>query len=137
MKEIVREPVSKSKYGRVVFNNHDLEMHEKNTVFCLASFGFDVETIKPSNIPGSKNPDLLMLGTTWEIKTPTTVNRETIATEFRKAVKQSGGKAIFDIRYTRNIEKVEAYLRDLFVTTRGMRRIMIITDDAVLIDIMK
>ena len=102
MREIVRKAVAKNKYGRVVFNNHDLESHEIDTIFCLASFGFDVETIKPSNIPGSRNPDLLMLGTTWEIKTPTTINRETIATEFRKAVKQSGGRAVltFDTRRT-------------------------------------
>ena len=66
MRIIERKRVSKSKYGKVVFNNRDLESHEEATVFCLSSFGFDVETIIPSNIPKSKNPDLLMLGTTWQ-----------------------------------------------------------------------
>ena len=59
MRVIERKIVARNKYGRDVFNNHDLEKHEKDTVF---------------------------------------------QTKFRKAAKQSGGRAIFDLRNTQNHE---------------------------------
>ena len=139
MKTIERNPVSIHKHGRAIFNNQDLEPHERETVFCLTSFGFDVETIIPSSIPGSRNPDLLMMGTTWEMKGPRTANRSTIQTKFRKAVKQSGGRAVFDLRNARSVERVEveSIIMKLFSSTRGMRRIIIIRDDEHLVDIFK
>lgn len=138
MKIFNRGKVSRNKYGKIIFSNHDLEPHEKDTIFCLASFGFDVETIVPSNIPKSKNPDLLMLGTFWEMKGPRTANQTTIQTKFRKATKQSGGKAIFDLRNVKNDSReIEKYIIRLFITTRGMRRIMIIEDDNTILDILK
>lgn len=138
MKIIKRKPVPKSKYGKVTFNNRDLEPHEEATVFCLSSFGFDVETIIPSNIPKSKNPDILLLGTTWEMKGPRKANEETIRTKFRKAKKQSGGKAVFDLRNSGNDAKeIERYILKLFNEIHEMRRIMIIEDDDTLLDIFK
>ena len=129
----------KSKYGRVVFNNNDLEPHERKTVFTLSSFGFDVETIIPSHTPGSKNPDLLMLRTFWEMKGPTTPNENTIKKKFRKAVKQSGGKAVFDLRNARKneAETIERSIMKLFDEIREMRRIMIIERDDEVIDFIK
>ncbi|MBR2586830.1 hypothetical protein IKE71_00430 [Candidatus Saccharibacteria bacterium] len=139
MKIIEREPVSASKRGKAVFNNQDLEPHERETVFCLNSFGFDVETIIPSSVPGSRNHDLLMLGTTWEMKGPKTPNRAKIQTKFRKAVKQSGGRAVFDLRNMRETDRAEAEetIMKLFKTTREMRRIIIIRNDERLVDILK
>jgi hypothetical protein len=138
MKIIERKTVPKSRYGRVVFNNHNLEPHEEATVFCLSSFGFDVETIIPSNIPKSKNPDLLMLGTVWEMKGPRTANESTIRTKFRKARKQADGKAIFDLRNTSNdTAEIKKYILKLFSEIREMRRIMIIENDQKLLDIIK
>ena len=138
MKIIERKKVQKNRYGRVVFNNHDLEPHEEATVFALSSFGFDVETLIPSSIPRSRNPDLLMLGTTWEMKGPRVMNEKTITTKFRKAEKQSGGRAVFDLRNMKKDRKVaEAYIKKLFQETHGMRRIMIIEDDEKVLDIFK
>ena len=138
MKIIEREKVAKSKYGRVVFNNHDLEPHEEATVFCLSSFGYDVETIIPSNIPKSKNPDILMLGTTWEMKGPRRANEKTIRTKFRKAKKQSGGKAIFDLRNSgKDARNIEKYIMKLFSEIQEMRRIIIIKTDDKILDIFK
>ena len=117
---------SNSRQGQPHYNGKEPLLHEKRTIKCLTSYGFDIETIIPSNVPGSRNPDILMLGTFWEMKAPQTDDTETIATHFRKAVKQSGGKAIFDIRYTKNASNVEKDIMSLFATTRGMRRIMII-----------
>ena len=121
----LKKPAS-GRVGRKKYNGNEPLPHEKRTIRCLNEYGFDVETIIPSNMPGSRNPDILMMGTFWEMKTPQTDDKETIATHFRKAVKQSGGKAIFDIRYTKNANSVEKDIMGLFITTRGMRRIMII-----------
>lgn len=139
MKEVIYHPVPKSKHGRIVFNNNNLESHERNTIFCLASFGFDVETLIPSSIPKSKNPDLLMLGTYWEMKGPTTANERTIKTKFRKATKQSGGKAIFDLRnaQTSEVATIEQYVLKLFREIREMRRVIIIRNNSELIDFIK
>ncbi len=121
------------KHGRIKYNGREPLPHERRTIECLSRFGFDIETIIPSNMPGSKNPDIIMMGTFWEIKCPQTDDYDTIATHFRKAVKQSGGKAIFDLRCTKNALNVEDKIIKLFLTTREMRRIMIIknnlTDD--------
>ena len=73
-----------------------------------------------------------MMGTFWEMKGPQTTDEETIATRFRRAVKQSGGKGIFDLRFVRkstDMAEVEKTVIRLFKTTRGMRRIMIIKKD--------
>ena len=138
MKIIKLRKVHKRNYGRVVINNHDLESHERDTIFFLASLGFDIETIIPSHIPGSKNPDLLMLGTTWEMKGPRTANETTITTKFRKAVKQSGGRAIFDLRTAReDVFEIERYIMKLFKSTRGMKRIIIVRNNDDAIDIFK
>ena len=119
------------KIGKVKKYNKNLEPHEDRTIETLSEYGFDVEALIPSNVPGSKNPDILMLGTLWEMKAPVTDDDETIASHFRKAVKQSGGKAIFDIRGAKkDPDTIEGTIMKLFATTRGMRRIMIIKKDA-------
>lgn len=138
MKVIKRHKVSKSKYGKIIFGNRDLEPHEEATVFCLSSFGLDIETLIPSNIPKSKNPDLLMLGTVWEMKGPKSYNEKTIRKRFRKAKKQAGGRAVFDLRNViSNVDSVEKYIIKLFTEEHEMYRIMIIEDDSSLIDIFK
>ena len=138
MKIIERKTVARNKYGRVAFDNHNLEEHEKGTIFYLAKFGFDVEALTPSYVPKSNNPDLLMLGTTWEMKGPLTSNKNTIKKRFRKAVKQSGGRSIFDLRRIQCDDKlIEDFILELFVTTRGMESIMIIKKDGSLLDIFK
>lgn len=127
--------------GRVIIRNNNLENHEKETIYHLASFGYDIEVLAPSNMPGTNNPDLLMMGTFWEMKAPEKNNIVTLETKFRKAVKQSGGKAIFDLRFVENgASEVEKNILALFEKTRGMRRVIIIKKEKKTtrtIDIMK
>lgn len=56
--------------GNVKFNGKKPEPHERRTIDFLSILGYDVETIIPSNVPGSRNPDILMMGTFWEMKGP-------------------------------------------------------------------
>lgn len=79
-----------------------------------------------------------MLGTYWEMKAGTSSNKATIQTKFRKAVKQSNGKTIFDLcQVKQSQDKAESEIIRLFKETRGMKRIMIIRDDENLLDIFK
>lgn len=139
MKIIERHVVAKREYGKLLFKNHNLEEHERSTVFCLASFGFDVETIPPTDIPNSNNPDLILFGTFWEMKRPKEFNKDTIRKRFRKANRQSGGKAIFDLRDLgeTTLNDATEYILELFRTTRGMNHIMIIENDEKVLDIIK
>ena len=134
----ILHPVHKNKYGKLVITRFDLESHEKETLFRLVSYGFDIETVIPSHIPHTKNPDLVMLGTFWEMKCPVSVNEKTISTMFRKAVKQSGGRIIFDLNRIHNdASKVEDYIIELFKTTHNMYRVMIIRKANEILDITK
>lgn len=139
MKIVELKPVSKEKTGRIIKNGIKLEPHEYETIFLLVSLGFDMELVRPSNIPHSNNPDLEMLGTFWEMKGPESPDEGTIATKFRKAVKQSGGRAIYDIRRIppQNIDTIKQFILKLFKATRGMRRIILIESDDKILDITK
>lgn len=122
--------VSKAKYGRVIPGNKKPGYYENDMASCLCRFGFNVEILTPSNIAKSKNPDICMLGTFWEIKTLFTANQNTIKTHFRKALKQANGKAVFDLRYyNKNPAEVKRYILELFATMRGMRRVILIEYD--------
>ena len=126
--------------GNVKINGKEPEPHERKTINFLASLGYDVETIIPSNTPGSRNPDILMLGTFWEMKGPITANERKIIKRFRKAIKQAEGKSIFDLRNIRkNTDRdlAEKIIIRLFAEMGDMRRVIIIKDDRNGLDIMK
>lgn len=72
------------------------------------------------------------------MKGPTKLNENTITTKFRLAVRQSGGKAVFDLNNVgSDTLEVEKFILKLFVGTRGMRRIIIIRKGGSAIDIIK
>ena len=73
------------------------EKHEFETAKFFANKGFDVTFLKPSSIKGTNNPDFLLLGKIWEIKSPIGKSRRTYEDNLRKAIKQSGN-IIFDLR---------------------------------------
>lgn len=124
--------------GKIIEHNIALEPHEKDTIAYLSSFGFNIELIVPSSIPHSNNPDLEMLGTVWEMKGPTSSKENTIKKRFRKAIRQANGRAIFDLRNVKQSpSKAETIILNLFTSTRGMRRIVIIKKDGTVIDITK
>ena len=140
MKIIELKKVSKNKIGKFNQNGVDLEPHEKRTAKLLTLYGFNVEAIRPSNIPKMHNPDILMSGTIWEMKGPTNANESTIKKRFRKAIKQANGKGIFDLRNIRTIrEQGDAFNKiiELFKTSRSMRRIIVIKNSDKVLDIFK
>ncbi|MBR3122384.1 hypothetical protein IKF28_03005 [Candidatus Saccharibacteria bacterium] len=85
--------------GRVDYSDlkNPPEKHERSTALFFAKRGKYVEFIRPHSIKGSHNPDFLMDGKIWEIKSPTTYSDSSFEYNFRKAIKQSNN-IIFDLR---------------------------------------
>ena len=130
--------VSKSKYGNLITHGALLQPHELKTVLYLNEFGLDIELMLPSYIPPSNNPDLEMLGTTWEMKSPRSYREDTIKKRFRKAKHQSDGHSIFDLRnITKDYTAVKNFLLKLFESTRGMKRLIMIEKDGRVFDYQK
>lgn len=136
MKIVELRKVPRNKIGKIIDHGSDREDHEYRTAIYLSSLGFDVELLKPSNIPHSKNPDIQMLGTVWEMKAPTSIKSGTNESMFRKAIKQAGGRAVFDLRRLKSSQdKAEKHFMDLFERHRDMRRMIIIKKDDQAVDI--
>lgn len=130
-------PVPNDKVGRVKKNGVITEPQEDSTLLYLTQFGFDIEVIKPTSTQKVHNPDALILGTIWEIKTPESSNAMTIKNRFRKAAKQSE-RVIFDLRNIKiGANKVEKQLIGLLQENGRVRRMMIIEGDGALLDIIK
>lgn len=135
IKEVFRN--LKTTPGLFKSNNIKMERGEALTIEYLLLFGFDVEFICPSSTKRAKNPDILMLGSIWEIKTPTSSNQKTIKNRFKKASSQAT-KIIFDLRgIETNADRAQRQIIDLFSQEGTVRRIMIIDKDGRLLDIKK
>ncbi|MBR3177508.1 hypothetical protein IKF27_01725 [Candidatus Saccharibacteria bacterium] len=134
--ELQKVPISRR--GNLITHGVPLQSHELKTVLYLTEFGLDIELIRPSNIPHSNNPGLEMLGTIWEIKSPSNYNESTIKKRFRKSKNQSGGKSIFDLRNIQNnSNKAKKFILELFSSTREMRRIILIEKGGRVFDYLK
>lgn len=137
MQIIELKKVPSHKIGRVNRNNVKTEPGEDSTFLYLTQFGFDIEIIKPAISQRTKNPDILMLGTIWEVKMPTSSNESTIKTDFRKASKQST-KIIFDLRgIKRDADKIEKYIIKLFDRPGRVNRMILVKKNGVALDIFK
>ncbi len=135
VKEI--EKVAKNKKGHLNKNGIKPEPNEEKTFKYLTSFGFDIDLIKPTNADKVHNPDILIMGTIWEVKTPTSCKDNTIKNRFREASRQST-KIIFDLRFiSKNVDAVEKKILDLFKNNGRVRRLMIIRENGSLIDFIK
>ena len=137
MKITELNPVLINKIGKVNKNGLKLESGEEKTTKYLTLFGFDIEFIKPTRARKVKNPDVLILGAVWEIKTPTGASKNTIKNRFRRASKQAS-KIIFDLRFVKgDAEETKKQILDLFKEAGTVRRMMIIEKDGRLFDIIK
>ena len=135
VKELQR--VSEDKVGHVNKNGVRPEPNEESTFDYLALFGFNVELIKPTRTQKVKNPDILIMGAVWEVKTPISSSKNTIKNRFREASNQAT-KIIFDLRnIKKDANKVEKQIIDLFKGDGQVRHMMIIERDGKLLDFIK
>ena len=129
--------VTREEYGRIALNGVTLEKPEEATLDYLVRHGFNIEVIQPNNTPRVKNPDVLIMGTIWEVKTPTTSNQKTLKKRIHKASKQAN-RIIFDLRGIRkNYEAAEAYIIKMFKGNRSLRRMFLINKSGKLLDFQK
>ncbi|MBQ3263664.1 hypothetical protein IJH06_00915 [Candidatus Saccharibacteria bacterium] len=137
MKKVEIRKVPIDKIGRINKNGVKTEPSEDYTCVHLTQFGFNIELIRPSNTTKTNNPDVLMLGTIWEIKTLISNNETTIKNRFSKASKQAH-KVIFDLRKVKNdSDKVEKFIVKLFKQPGNIDHIMIIRKNGQLLDFIK
>lgn len=137
MKIVKLNKVKKEKIGHVNLNGIELEPQERKTIRLLKKYGFNIEIIRPTNTPKTKNPDLLMLGTIWEMKAPTSFNENTLKIRMKKASKQAS-HVIFDLRnIKKEYTKVEKCIIDLFAGNSRMRRMILIKKNGEAVDIFK
>ncbi len=131
------KPVSKSKIGRIIAKDIHLEPHEYETILFLALFGFNIEIVKPTNIPKANNPDFVINGAVWEAKSPLGSGKYTIQRHFHKAGHQSD-RMVLDLRRMKapaSELEVEAIKR--FGFSKSIKHLMLVTKDGRLLDIKK
>lgn len=125
------------KQGRLITNNVILERHEMSTVNFLLNYGYDIELIRPSLTPHSKNADLIMEGLVWEMKCPQGKSRHCVERLFRRAAHQSE-HLIIDLRLVKIDAKIaETTVQRLFKQSRRMRRMIVIIKSNQLLDFIK
>ena len=137
MKITVIDKVPKNKIGVLNKNGVVPKPNEEFTFEYLTLFGFNVELIQPTSARKVKNPDVLIMGAVWEVKTPTSYKLNTIRNRFREASDQAT-KIIFDLRLIKNdTDKIERLLIGMFKGDGLVRRMIIIKKDGKVVDFVK
>lgn len=121
--------------GKFTPNGVLIEKHEYQTVLFLLDYGFDVELIRPTNIPKMHSADLWMLGKAWEMKGPEGKSLDTIEHAFKRAGRQSEN-IIIDLRRM----KIETrfllrFAKKLMRDSKRIKILWIITKEGKLLDI--
>lgn len=119
------------KKGMVDYSNLSSppEKHENATARYFADRGKDVIFLRPSSMKGTHNPDYLMDGRIWEVKSPITYSDSSFEYNFRKAIKQSR-HIIFDLRRLSE-QNEKKYKRELqkWSNTPTIKTLLIVTRD--------
>lgn len=115
------------KKGRIIPNGVSLEKHENDTVVFFTNLGYTIELIPPVLTPNSKTPDLIMLGQSWEMKSPLSGSKNALERSFKKAARQSEN-IILDLRRT-TANSIEALkiCEKLFDSSKRIRKMKVIT----------
>lgn len=125
-----------NKIGKIDISqlNTPPEEHELETAKYFASRGKTIIFLKPSDIPNTHTPDIIIDGIEWEMKCPLGNSKRTIETNIRQAVKQSH-HIIIDLRRIKVPEKVcLAQLEKLFYSRKDIRKLLIIKKNQELIE---
>lgn len=129
--------MKKSKIGKVDYSDlkNPPEKHERASAHYCADKDFDVTFIRPSSIKGTKNPDCMIKGRIWELKSPTTYSDSSFEYNFKKASSQSKN-IIFDLRRL-NARNEQKYLKELIKrgNSRTIKALIVITRDGRRVDI--
>ena len=129
--------VHQNKAGKLNKNGIKLEPHEEKTAKFLTLYGFNIEVIRPINIPKTKNPDFLISGAIWETKSPEGKSKNTIERKFHEASSQAS-RLILDLRRIKRTERnaMKDVFRE-FEKSKGINRLLLITKSEKLLDCKK
>lgn len=137
MKIVELQKVSKSKRGKFRKNNVELCPHEENTINYLTFYGFTINVICPVRTPKMRNPDILIDGAIWEMKSPVSSNLKTIKKRMHEASEQAT-RIIVDLRRVKKEhKKVESDIIKRFRSKGSFRRMLLITKDGSVFDYKK
>ena len=127
----------RAKVGKIIPNGIVLSRHEYATITVLTNEGCDVELLRPSLTKYVKTGDFMMLGLVWEMKSPIGRSRSTMEHIFQKAARQAHN-IVIDLRRTKilDVRAVES-LRKVFVTSRSVKNLWIITKEAKIVKLRK
>ncbi len=113
------------------------ERHELETAKFFSAMGKNVVFLKPSSIPNTHTPDIIMDGLEWEMKCPKGCGKRTIQECIRKAAKQSR-YIIVDLRLIKLSEKdCISKLEKEFIARKHIKKLYVITKDDFLLKYQK
>ena len=126
MKITELKQVPKCRHGKFLKNGVKLEPHEENSAKYLLLYGFTVDVIRPVNTPKVRNPDFVINGAIWEVKSPFSSNKKTIKKRMHEASEQAG-RIVVDLRRIRkDYERVEKDIIDRFSAKVTFRKMILI-----------
>lgn len=94
--------MSKQQGKIIIAPNLNVWPHELKTAEALARAGYTVEFIRRSEEQRAKSADVLINGSLWEMKAPTSSNMKAVEKNLRKATKQAT-YVIFDCRRMKSV----------------------------------
>lgn len=114
--------------GCLISNGVKLTKHEITTIDFLLNRGKDIELIRPSSKPYSKNADIRMNRLIWEMKSPCGKGKYIIRDTIRVATQQSPN-LILDLRRIK-LNKAKAHHdAEVYFQKSTARRMLIIVDN--------
>ena len=114
------------KRGNLIRNGVKIQPQEESAIEFLLSQGLNVELIVPVNTPKNKNPDFLINGVVWELKSPETKNKKTIKRLINSTTKQSV-RIVVDLKNLKLNEEIAINILEYeFRDSHRVRDMMII-----------
>ena len=130
--------MEKNVKGKLITNDVTLQPHELATVeFLVGRYGKMISLIVPSYTPHNRNPDFMMDGVLWEMKSPQGRESRTLERAFKNAAKQSKNIVIDLRRMTLDTRSALRLLGKRFNLSRHVKRLRIITKEEKVVDFRK
>jgi len=120
------------KLGKAYYNRVTLEPHEREAVRVLIRAGYTISLVPPSSLDGRKTPDFNMNGLFWELKSPRYSKSSTLEHIFKKAGKQAENVIFYLGRVQGQTRIILKRLKFLFLHSRRVKRLIVISKTEIL-----
>ncbi len=123
--------------GSIIWNGIVLEKHEQATVEFLLRHCTQIELISPNKSAGVRTADIKMAGQEWELKSPKGKGKYLLQNTIHKALRQSPNIVVDLRRINMPEQKALAELEKIWLTSKSIRKLKIITKGRRLLDYCK